>query len=511
MVDAGGETSGETGRETGREAGEVVDLRRPGTVHLVGVGGSGISAIAVILATLGHRVSGSDVVATGAWPRLEAAGVRLEVVEESELFAAADRSGAELVAHSTAFPPPAEQVAAIEARGGRVLDRAAILAAVCALRPTVAVSGTHGKTSTTAMLATLLHEAGAGPSFLVGATPASLGEAARWAPTPGLFVVEADESDGSFVALGAPTAVVTNVDEDHLDHWGSIDAIEAAFDRFLAQATIRVVCIDVPGGSGDADPRALRLAARHGAVTVGEAPEAAWRIHSVRVERLTTRFGLTHDGVEVGPVRIGTPGRHHARNAAVAIAVAVAHGVAVGEAVAGVGAYRGVSRRFEVLGEVDGVTVVDDYAHNPGKIRALLASAQEAGWNRVVAVFQPHRYSRTRDQGVEQGLAVALADVVAVTDVYGAGEPALAGVSGLTVARAALEARPGATVAWTPTLDDALTWLRATVRPGDLVLTIGAGDVYLVGPRLVAAGPRPATERDPEPGPEPGLDGVGPA
>lgn len=462
-----------------------VDLRQPTSVHLVGVGGAGISAIAVILAALGHRVSGSDVVATGAWPRLEAAGVRLEVVDDADLFGAADRSGAALVAHSTAFPPDADQVHAIEARGGRVLDRAGMLAAVCALRPTVAVSGTHGKTSTTAMLATLLHEVGAGPSFLVGATPVSLGEAARWTADAGLFVVEADESDGSFEALGAGTAVVTNVDEDHLDHWGSIDAIEAAFDRFLAAAAVRVVCIDEPGGTGSADARALGLAVRHGAVTVGEAPEARWRIHSVAVEHLTTRFGLLRDGVEVGPVRIGTPGRHHARNAAVAVAAAVEHGVAVADAVAAVGAYRGVSRRFEVVGEVGGATVVDDYAHNPGKIRALLASAQEAGWDRVVAVFQPHRYSRTRDQGAEQGRAVALADLAAVTDVYGAGEAALPGVSGLDVARAALGARPGATVAWTPTLDDAVAWLAATIRPGDLVLTIGAGDVHTVGRRLV--------------------------
>jgi UDP-N-acetylmuramate--alanine ligase len=165
----------------------------------------------------------------------------------------------------------------------------------------------------------------------------------------------------------------------------------------------------------------------------------------------------------------------------------------VADAVAAVGAYRGVSRRFQVIGRVDGATVVDDYAHNPGKIRALLASAQEAGWDRVVAVFQPHRYSRTRDQGAEQGRAVALADLVAVTDVYGAGETALPGVSGLDVARAALGARPGATVAWTPTLDDAVAWLEATVRPGDLVLTIGAGDVHTVGRRLVggagASGP----------------------
>ncbi|MBK6858557.1 MAG: UDP-N-acetylmuramate--L-alanine ligase [Microthrixaceae bacterium] len=486
------------------ETGVAVDLSRPRRIHLVGVGGAGVSAIAVILARLGHVVTGTDVVVTGAWPALNAAGVGVEAVGEADLFTTTEAMAADLVAHSTAFRPAPETVAELAAAGALVLDRAGILAGICALRPTVAVSGTHGKTSTTAMLATLLDEAGADPSFLVGAQPVTLDAAARWGGEAGLFVVEADESDGSFERLGAHTAVVTNVEEDHLDFWGSIEAIEAGFDRFLAQATVGVVCIDNPDGSGRVDPRAVELAARHDAVTVGECAGADWRIHSVQVERLTTSFGLTHGGIEVGPVEIGTPGRHHARNAAVAVAVAATHGIPVERAVAAVGRYRGVARRFEVVGEVDGITVVDDYAHNPGKIRALLASAQEAGWDRVVAVFQPHRYSRTEALGVEQGAAVAMADVVAVTDVYGAGETAVAGVTGLTVAHAALEARPGVTVGWTPGLDDALAWLRTTVRSGDLVLTIGAGDVHLLGPRLltVLASPSPAPST-------PDISGIG--
>lgn len=464
-----------------------VDLSVPRRIHLVGVGGAGISAIGIILAAMGHRVTGSDVTETAVFPRLHQAGVRTEVVGPAALFAAAAAHDAEVVAHSTAFAPTAEDLAAAAAARRQVTDRAGILAAICAARPTVAVSGTHGKTSTTALLATLLQGVGADPSFLVGAVPLGLGEAARWGGPSGAFVVEADESDGSFLEIGATTAVVTNIDEDHLDHWGSIHHIEAAFDRFLASAAVRIVCIDDPRVEGAVDERALRLALAHEAITVGESPEARYRIHHVAIDHLTTTFGLLVDGREVGPVTIGTPGRHHARNAAVALATAASMGVDPVRGVAALAPYVGVARRFQVVGRTGDVTVVDDYAHNPGKVRALLASAQEAGWPRVVVVFQPHRYTRTRDQGADFGAALALADVIAVTDVYAAGEAGLPGVSGLTLVGAVLDERPWVEVAWVPALDDAVTWAAASLRPGDLCLTVGAGDIAGLGARLLAA------------------------
>jgi UDP-N-acetylmuramate--alanine ligase len=465
----------------------VTDLAAPRTIHLVGVGGAGISAIGIILAAMGHHVTGSDVNETAVWPTLEASGVAPEVVEPADLFASAHRHGAEIVAHSTAFPPTERDLAAAAAAGCTVLDRAGILALVCAARPTVAVSGTHGKTSTTGMLATLLEEAGADPSYLVGATPLGLGRAAHWSASgDGAFVVEADESDGTFLRLGGDIAVVTNIDEDHLDYWHDIASIEAAFLRFLQEARVAVVCIDDPRGEHVTDRRAQRVAEAVGAITVGEGPEADLQVHSVEVERLHTTFGLRRGSDELGPVRVGTPGRHHARNAAVAVAVALELGVPADRAVAAIGAYRGVARRFEVLGEARGVTFVDDYAHNPGKVRALLASAQEAGWARVVAVFQPHRYTRTRDLIGDFGAALALADVIAITEVYGAGEDPIPGVSGRSLVEAVLEVRPWAEVAWVPTLDDASAWLQGALHPGDLCLTVGAGDVSALGRRIVA-------------------------
>jgi UDP-N-acetylmuramate--alanine ligase len=469
----------------------VTDLSSPRRIHLVGVGGAGISAIGIVLAAMGHEVTGSDVTATPAWGPLEAAGVRPEVVVAADLFTSAVAHAPELVAHSTAFAPTASDQEALAAVGATLLDRAGILALICRARPTVAVSGTHGKTSTTAMLATLLEGAGAHPSYLVGAVPLGLGRAAHWAPDAepgaavGSFVVEADESDGTFLRLGAEVAVVTNVDEDHLDYWHDIDAIEGAFDRFLAEADHGVVCIDDPRGEAETDERALRVAVAHGALTVGESPAARLRVHDVEVERLETTFGLSLDGEELGPVVVGTPGRHHARNAAVSVGVALHLGVPAPDAVAALAAYRGVARRFEVVGEAGGATIVDDYAHNPGKVRALLGAAQEAGWNRVVAIFQPHRYSRTRDLVADFGAALALADVVAITEVYGAGEAPIEGVSGRLLVESVLDVRPWAEVAWVPTLADAAAWARAVLRSGDLCLTVGAGDVWTLGRQLV--------------------------
>lgn len=459
-----------------------IDLTEPTSIRIVGVGGAGMSAIAIILARMGHRVSGVDVGETGAYPALRAAGVSVGTTARADFFAVDD---SELIAHSSAFPPTERERARVESSGQLLVDRATILAAICARRTSLGVAGTHGKTSTTAMLATLLEGADADPSYLIGAVPVGLGRAARWASADGLFVVEADESDGSFLELGVSTAIVTNVDEDHLDRWGDLDAIEAAFDRYVGAAERSIVCIDDPAGGGHADDRASRIARRHGSVTVGEATEARFRLHDIVVDRLETTFGLTRDGEEIGPVRIGTPGRHQARNAAVAIATAIVHGVDPAAAVDAISAYRGVARRFEPVGRAGSVTVVDDYAHNPNKIRAVIDAARDAGWRRIVVIFQPQRFSRVRDQGADFGAALADADLVAVTDVYAAGEEPIDGIDGRVVLDALLDSRPWADTAWTPTLDDAVRWAAHRVRPGDVVLTLGAGDVHRSGPALV--------------------------
>ena len=232
-------------------------------------------------------------------------------------------------------------------------------------------------------------------------------------------------------------------------------------------------------------------------MTVGEVPDARYRVRDVAVDRLATTFELDVDGISIGTVRLGTPGRHHARNAAAAIAAAATLGVDPRAGADALAAYTGVARRFSVTGTEAGVTVVDDYAHNPGKLRALVDSAAEAGWGRVLVIFQPQRYSRTRDQWRDFGAALVGADLVAVTEVYAAGETPVPGVSGRLILGALLDARPWASAAWTPTLDDAVAWVAGHARPDDLVLTVGAGDVHLAGgPILDGAGAAPMTAGD---------------
>ncbi|HSL58273.1 MAG TPA: UDP-N-acetylmuramate--L-alanine ligase [Acidimicrobiales bacterium] len=448
------------------------DLTRPRTVHVVGVGGAGMSAIATVLAAMGHRVTGSDARSSSVLARLDALGVATSVGHAPAVAVAADA-----VAVSTAVPDDDPEVVAARAAGVPVLRRAEILAAIGATRRVVAVSGTHGKTTTTALLALILRRAGLRPSAIVGGDVAGMGGAVwddgEW------FVVEADESDATFLELGAEAVLVTNVEPDHLERWGSLAAIEDGFRRFLADATgPRVVCAD--------DPGAARLGAEVGAVTYGTDPGATWRIVDLHLDRGRSRFGLEHGGARVADIELPAPGAHNARNAAGAVALAVALGAPVDAAGAALAEFGGVGRRFQTRGEAAGVTVVDDYAHNPGKLRAVLDGARAGGWDRVVAVFQPHRHSRTQAQGDELGAALAGADLVVVTDVYGAGEDPIPGVSGKTVVDAVLAHRPRAEVAWIPGRADLLAYLGARLRPGDLCLTLGAGDITTLGDEVLA-------------------------
>jgi UDP-N-acetylmuramate--alanine ligase len=283
-------------------------------------------------------------------------------------------------------------------------------------------------------------------------------------------VVEADESDGTFLDLPAELVVVTNVEADHLDHFGDLAGVVAAFDRFVDQATgPRIVCAD--------EPNALALARRHGATTYGTSDEADWRIVDAVTGRVGVQFRLVEGGNDRGEVRLPIPGLHNARNATAALVAAVAMGAPFDTARDALARYAGVARRFEFRGEVEGATFVDDYAHNPGKVAAVLAAAAGGGWGRVVAVFQPHRYSRTGDLAGAWGPAFVEADLVAVADVYGAGEAPIPGVTGKVVVDDVLAARPWKRVAWLPRRDDVIAYLAAELRPGDLCLTIGAGDV----------------------------------
>jgi UDP-N-acetylmuramate--alanine ligase len=450
-----------------------VDLGRPRRVHIVGVGGSGMGPIARVLAAMGHDVRGSDMREPADRAGLEAAGVTVHAGHD-----AGHVGDAEVLACSTAIPATNPEVAEARERGLPVLRRAEVLAAIAATRRTIAVAGTHGKTTTSAMLAHVLIETGVRPSFIVGGDIASVGSGARW-DGGDWFVVEADESDGTFLELGAELPVVTNVEPDHLEHYGGFEPLVAAFARFLTEA---------PGTAlvGADDELAARLGGEAGATLVGEAAGAELRMSDLRPDAGGIGFTLGRVGEAPVAVRVPLPGTHNARNAALAVAAAEAVGVDLGTAAKAVGTFAGVGRRFERRGEAVGVTLVDDYAHLPTEVAAALAAGRDGGWERVVCVFQPHRYSRTQALWADFADAFGDADLLAVTDIYASGEKPRPGVTGKLVVDAVLDAHPWKHVAYLPGLDDVLVWLRGVLRPGDLCLTLGAGDLTGLPPRILA-------------------------
>jgi UDP-N-acetylmuramate--alanine ligase len=473
VAEGGGADAAAEAPGPARRSGAVLDLRRPTGIHVVGVGGSGMSAIAEVLAAMGHRVSGSDHRDSPVLARLRGLGVAVDVGHD-----AANVGDAEVVAVSTAIPPDNPEVLAAARAGLPVLRRADVLTAICACRRTIAVGGTHGKTTTSAMLAVILTATGRRPSFVVGGELIGWGTGARWDDGQWM-VVEADESDGTFVELPAEVAVVTSVEPDHLDHWGGFEPLVAAFDRFLSSAPARVVCTD--------DPRAAELGRRHGAVRYGFADDADVRIVAYEGGRQRSSFtvvGSSNDGEQVG-AEVAMPGRHNARNAVAAMTAAHIAGVPMAEAAAALATYRGVARRAHLRGERDGVTYVDEYAHLPGEVAASLAAARDGGWRRILCVFQPHRYSRTAALWRDFATAFDGADVLAVTEIYPAGEPSRPGVTGKLIVQAVLDANPHRRVAWLPDRPALLTFLRRELRPGDLCLTLGAGDLTTLPDELL--------------------------
>ncbi|HUF33365.1 MAG TPA: UDP-N-acetylmuramate--L-alanine ligase [Acidimicrobiales bacterium] len=444
-----------------------LDLSVPSRLHVVGIGGSGMSAIATVLVAMGHQVSGSDQRPSAVLDRLAGLGIAVTVGADPEGAAAADA-----VAISTAIRADDPDVASARAAGVPVLRRAEALAAICATRRTVAVSGTHGKTSTTAMLAIALREAGFEPSFIVGGDVNGIGTGAAWGGgIDGWFVVEADESDGTFLELGAEAVIVTNVEPDHLDHHGSFEALQDAFARFLlASPGPRVVCAD--------DPVAAALATRVGGCTTYGTSEAAdVQLFDVTTDRDGVSFALRAGADDLGRFRLPSPGLHNARNAAAVVTVGRALGADVEGLRRGLAAFAGVGRRFERRGEAGGVTFVDSYDHLPTEVASVLEAARAGGWDRIVCAFQPHRYTRTADLWRSFADAFTDADVVAVTDIYAAGQAPIPGVSGKLIVDAVLDAHPHQRVAWLPRRDDLRSWLVHELRPGDLCLTLGAGDL----------------------------------
>ncbi|MCU1344514.1 MAG: murC [Acidimicrobiia bacterium] len=451
------------------------DLSTPRSIHIVGVGGPGMSAIALVLAEMGHRVTGSDIKETSYMDRVRVSGVEVMIGHAPE-----NLDGAEVVVVSTAIPPGNLEVRVAAERSVPVVHRSEMLAAIVGLSRSIGVAGTHGKTTTTSMLSLILDEAGWNPSFIVGGQLHNVGTGARWTGSEWL-VVEADESDGTFLRLPLAATIVTNIDVDHLDYFGTIAGIEAGFARYLDQ-------VDGPIVVSADEPIVARLGAARGAVTYGTAPDADYRIEALVAEHGAQRFELWHGGACLGGIELPLRGIHMARNAAGAAAMALTLGApfsAVRDALARFG---GVARRFDFRGEQRGVTLVDDYAHLPAEIASVMEAAATGGdgWRRVVAVFQPNRYSRMEILSPDYADSFVNADVVVVMDVYPSGEAPLPGVTGKLVVNAVLDAHPDALVLYLPRRSEVAGVLAQYLRPGDVCISMGCGDVATLPDEILA-------------------------
>ncbi len=450
-----------------------------GAVHFVGIGGVGMSGIARIMLARGYTVSGSDAKESTILAALRALGATVHVGHR-----AANVGTADTVVVSTAIRPNNPELLEARRRELLVIPRAAALAAVMAGRRGVAVAGTAGKTTTTSMLTVAAQHCGVDPSFAIGGDLNESGSNAHHG-SGDLFIAEADESDGSFLLLSPAAAVVTNVEVDHLDQHGTPVAYVRAFEEFLDRidpAGFLTVCVDDPGG------RRLADTARAGGLTVrtyGEADDADLRLVDVSVMPDATSYDAVLDDAAPVAVRIGVAGRHMALNSAAALLTGRQLGLPLDALVAGLAAYTGVRRRFEFKGMAGGVRVYDDYAHAPSKIAAQLRAARVVtGSGRLVVAFQPHLYSRTQAFGAELGAALGLADEVVVMAVYGAREDPIPGVTGASVAAAV--PLPAERVRFEPSWSAVAPTLAATARPGDVIVTMGAGDVTMVGPEVLA-------------------------
>ncbi|HEY0785613.1 MAG TPA: UDP-N-acetylmuramate--L-alanine ligase [Acidobacteriaceae bacterium] len=476
-------------------------------VHFIGIGGIGMSGIAEILLTLGYSVSGSDLRRTSVTERLASLGA---IVYEGH--AAANAVGAGVVVASSAVQDANPEVTEARRRKIPVIQRAEMLAELMRLKYGIAIAGMHGKTTTTSMIAAVLAAGGLDPTVVVGGRIDSLGSNARLG-TSHYLVAEADESDRSFLKLSPILAVVTNLDREHMDCYRDMADVEAAFIEFMDRVPFYGACIAC---CEDEQLAAILPRVRRRVFTYGTGPradyilrllpQAAWaspvdlQASAATMERpallqeaarpaapvpgvVRSRFEVVADGLVLGPFELLVPGRHNVLNAAAAVAIAHQLEVLNEQIIAGLRDFRGVDRRFEVKGCVRGITVVDDYGHHPTEIRSTLRAARDCHYRAVHVIFQPHRYTRTRDLLPEFATAFADANTVQILDIYAASEEPIAGITAQALVDAATASRAG--VEYAPGFEAAAARVSAVAQDGDVILTMGAGNVAQIGPMLL--------------------------
>jgi len=451
-------------------------------VHFIGIGGIGMSGIAEILLTMGYAVSGSDLRGSAVTERLAGLGATIYVGH-----AAGNAAASDVVVTSSAVAKDNPEVLEARSRKIPVIQRAEMLAELMRLKYGIAIAGMHGKTTTTSMVAAVLAGGGLDPTVVVGGRVDAMGSNARLGKSQYL-VAEADESDRSFLKLSPILAVVTNLDREHMDTYADMADIERVYVEFMDKVPFYgavTACIDNALLRGVL-PRVARKI-----YTYGESAEADFRLRVLPADpdlqvreiggtQTIASFEVNAKGLLLGPFKLHKPGRHNLLNATAAVAIGVQLGIPPEKIAAGLATFRGVDRRFQVKGVAGGVTVVDDYGHHPTEIKATLQAARECGYGRVLVLFQPHRYTRTRDLMEEFATAFGDADSVQVLDIYAASEQSIAGVTGEALAERVRE-RSGKLVAFAGSMDEAVARLAADARAGDVVLTLGAGNVSQAG------------------------------
>ncbi len=449
--------------------------RRIRRVHFVGIGGSGMSGIAEVLLNLGYRVSGSDLVESDTTLRLQRLGAEIIIGHRSENLRDAD-----VVVISSAVRKDNPEVIAAHERIIPVIPRAEMLAELMRMKYGVAIAGTHGKTTTTSMIATVLAQGGLDPTAVIGGKLNSFGSNAKLGQGE-LLVAEADESDGSFLKLSPTIAVVTNIDPEHLDHYRNLEEIQKAFLEFINKVPfygLAILCLD------QENVQALIPQVQKRYVTYGLSSQANLRAADISYHGLTTSFRVFANERELGQISIQMPGLHSVYNALAAIATASELDLNFEIVRQALGSFSGVQRRFQIKGEWDGVMVVDDYGHHPTEIKATLSAAKSGWGRRTVVVFQPHRYSRTRDLFKEFLTAFNQADVLFLTGIYPAGEDPIPGVD-VQGLYEGIKGHGHKDVTLVLDKSAILDRLLPRLKPGDMVFTLGAGDVWKTGEALI--------------------------
>ena len=449
---------------------------KPQRLHFTGIGGIGMSGIAEILLNLGYTISGSDVKLTAVTERLAALGATVH-----EGHSAAHITGAKALVVTSAVNESNPELVEARRLGIPVIPRGELLAELMRLKFGIAIAGSHGKTSTTSMTATMLAHAGLDPTVVVGGRVSTLGGSNARMGKSDFLVVESDESDGSFLKLAPIIAVVTNIDREHLDHYHSIEEIRRCFTEFVNKVPFygcAILCLD------DENVQQVLPNVKRRTVTYGVSSQADLHLTHIDLGHMSSRFRLAFRGEDLGEFTLKVPGMHNVLNATAAVAVARELEVPTENIRAGIAEYRGVDRRFQLRGEAAGVTIIDDYGHHPTEVRATLAAARLCAFKRVHVIFQPHRYTRTQHLMDDFARSFHQADTVHLLDIYAASEAPIEGVSSAALADR-LRAFGHREAHLAGTLDNAVDMVLKQVQPGDAVVTLGAGNVWQAGDKLL--------------------------